>query len=82
MLIVTLIPKRILPESREKRQTASQEKDPVDTVLPLLQITKVAMGGTNTATGNRILEYDRFHRNRNPDIVLNATVPTTCTFSP
>jgi hypothetical protein len=59
MLIVTLIPKRILRVARKKADSEPRKnKDPVDTVLPLLQITKVAMGGTNTATGNRILEYD------------------------
>jgi hypothetical protein len=59
--------------AKKGRQQAKKNKDPVDTVLPLLQVTKVAMGGTNTATGSRILEYDLIPPEaRNPDIVLNA----------
>lgn len=39
----------------------------------IVQVTKVAMGGTNTATGNVIWQYDLIPENaRNPDIVLNA----------
>lgn len=39
----------------------------------LVQVTKVAMGGTNTATGSIIWEYDLVPEEaRNPDIVLNA----------
>jgi hypothetical protein len=55
------------------RRRTKKNKDPVDTVLPLLQVTKVALGGTNTATGSRILEYDLIPPEaRDPDIVLNA----------
>jgi hypothetical protein len=40
---------------------------------PLVQVTKVAMGGTNTATGSIIWQYDLIPPEaRNPDIVLNA----------
>jgi hypothetical protein len=39
----------------------------------LFDVTKVAMGGTNTATGSVILEYDLIPENaRNPDIIINA----------
>lgn len=42
-------------------------------VLPVLEVTRVAMGGTNTATGSRILEFDLIPPEaQNPDIVLNA----------
>jgi hypothetical protein len=40
---------------------------------PLVDVTKVAMGGTNTATGSVIWQYDLVPPDaRNPDIVLNA----------
>jgi hypothetical protein len=40
---------------------------------PLVQVTKVAMGGTNTATGSIIWQYSLIPPEaRNPDIVLNA----------
>ena len=40
---------------------------------PLIEVTKVAMGGTNTATGSVIWQYDLIPvEARNPDIVLNA----------
>jgi lysophospholipase L1-like esterase len=39
----------------------------------LVEVTKVAMGGTNTATGSVILQYDLIpEQARNPDIVFNA----------
>lgn len=39
----------------------------------LFDVTKVAMGGTNTATGSVILGYDLIPENaRNPDIIINA----------
>jgi lysophospholipase L1-like esterase len=39
----------------------------------LVEVTKVAMGGTNTATGSVILQYDLIPQEaRNPDIVFNA----------
>jgi hypothetical protein len=39
----------------------------------VVEVTKVAMGGTNTATGNVIWRYDLIPEEaRNPDIVLNA----------
>lgn len=39
----------------------------------LVEVTKVAMGGTNTATGSVIWQYDLVpEESRNPDIVLNA----------
>ena len=39
----------------------------------LVQVTKVAMGGTNTATGGVIFEYDLIPEEaREPDIVINA----------
>jgi len=39
----------------------------------LVQVTKVAMGGTNTATGSAIWKYDLVPEEaRNPDIVINA----------
>jgi lysophospholipase L1-like esterase len=39
----------------------------------LVEVTKVAMGGTNTATGSVILQYDLIPEDaRNPDIVFNA----------
>lgn len=39
----------------------------------VVEVTKVAMGGTNTATGNVIWQYDLIPEEaRNPDIVLNA----------
>jgi hypothetical protein len=39
----------------------------------LVQVTKVAMGGTNTATGSVIWKYDLIPEDaKNPDIVLNA----------
>jgi hypothetical protein len=41
--------------------------------LDMVQVTKVAMGGTNTATGNVIWQYDLIPEEaRNPDIVFNA----------
>lgn len=59
--------------AKRGRRRLKKNRDPVDIVLPLLQVTKVAMGGTNTATGNVILEYDLIPPEaRNPDIVLNA----------
>mmetsp|Transcript_6732 Transcript_6732/g.7655 ORF Transcript_6732/g.7655 Transcript_6732/m.7655 type:complete len:729 (-) Transcript_6732:267-2453(-) len=40
---------------------------------PLFEVTKVAMGGTNTATGSAIWKYDLVPEEaRNPDIVINA----------
>jgi hypothetical protein len=45
----------------------------VDSTGYLFDVTKVAMGGTNTATGSVILEYDLIPENaRNPDIIINA----------
>ena len=39
----------------------------------LFEVTKVAMGGTNTATGSVIWQYDLIPEEaRNPDIVINA----------
>ena len=39
----------------------------------VVEVTKVAMGGTNTATGNVIWQYDLIPEEaRNPDIVINA----------
>jgi lysophospholipase L1-like esterase len=39
----------------------------------LVEVTKVAMGGTNTATGSVILQYDLIpEQARNPDIIFNA----------
>jgi hypothetical protein len=39
----------------------------------LVEVTKVAMGGTNTATGSVIWQYDLAPEEaRNPDIVINA----------
>mmetsp|Transcript_13775 Transcript_13775/g.38773 ORF Transcript_13775/g.38773 Transcript_13775/m.38773 type:complete len:750 (+) Transcript_13775:190-2439(+) len=39
----------------------------------LVEVSKVAMGGTNTATGSVIWQYDLIPEEaRNPDIVLNA----------
>ena len=39
----------------------------------LVEVTKVAMGGTNTATGQVILAYDLIPQEaRQPDIILNA----------
>ena len=44
-----------------------------DTNNIMFDVTKVAMGGTNTATGSVILEYDLIPDNaRNPDIIINA----------
>jgi lysophospholipase L1-like esterase len=41
--------------------------------LDMVQVTKVAMGGTNTATRNVIWQYDLIPEEaRNPDIVFNA----------
>lgn len=62
-------------EKKGRGRQNKKKKDALmeDSVLPLLQITKVAMGGTNTATGSRILEYDLIPPEaRNPDIILNA----------
>ena len=40
---------------------------------PLVQVTKVAMGGTNTGTGSVIWQYDLIPEEaRSPDIVINA----------
>merc|ERR1712238_386628 len=40
---------------------------------PLVQVTKVAMGGTNTATGSAIWKYDLVPEEaRNPALVINA----------
>lgn len=39
----------------------------------LIELEKVAMGGTNTATGSVIWQYDLIPENaRNPDVVINA----------
>ena len=39
----------------------------------IVQVTKVAMGGTNTATGSVIFQYDLIPEHaRDPDIVINA----------
>lgn len=39
----------------------------------VVEVTKVAMGGTNTATGNVIWQYDLIPEEaRNPDIVINT----------
>ena len=39
----------------------------------IVQVTKVAMGGTNTATGSVIFQYDLVPEHaRDPDIVINA----------
>ena len=44
-----------------------------DTSNIMFDVTKVAMGGTNTQTGSVILQYDLIPDNaRNPDIVINA----------
>ena len=43
------------------------------TTSDVVEVTKVAMGGTNTATGNVIWQYDLIPEEaRNPDIVINA----------
>lgn len=45
----------------------------IDHPHPLLQVTKIAMGGTNTATGSRILEYNLLpEAARDPDVIINA----------
>jgi hypothetical protein len=41
--------------------------------ISLFDVTKIAMGGTNTAVGSQVLQYDLLPEEaRNPDIVLNA----------
>jgi hypothetical protein len=47
--------------------------DPKEQTEPLIQLAKVAMGGTNTATGSVIWQYDLIPEEaHNPDIVINA----------
>ena len=51
----------------------SSKKKKGDVEEPLVHVTKVAMGGTNTGTGSVIWQYDLIPEEaRNPDIVINA----------
>lgn len=44
-----------------------------ESIWDLVQVTKTAMGGTNTQTGQVILEYDLLPAEaRHPDIIINA----------
>jgi hypothetical protein len=54
--------------------TTTTNNDNDDEKEPLVQVTKVAMGGTNTATGSIIWQYDLIQppEARHPDIVINA----------
>ena len=51
----------------------NKKKKGGDDEEPLVQVTKVAMGGTNTGTGSVIWQYDLIPEEaRSPDIVINA----------
>ncbi|KAG7372004.1 hypothetical protein IV203_018147 [Nitzschia inconspicua] len=67
------LPKRECTWSNRLGEFLNALVDQSNEAEPLVQVTKVAMGGTNTATGSIIWQYDLIPpESRNPDIVLNA----------
>jgi hypothetical protein len=65
----------VLYESNKKFKNQREPPSPsISTgAIALFDVTKIAMGGTNTAVGSQVLQYDLLPREaRNPDIILNA----------